>query len=312
MKFTEKVTLNDILKIIDAEPIGNLDVEILGINEIHKVNKGDISFVDHPKYYDRMLKSNADIIIINSKDVEVPEGKLLLISDDPFGDFVKIINYYQPFLPSNKNISDSSKIGKGTIIQPSCFIGNNVEIGDNCIIHANVTIYDNVKIGNNVIIHSGSVIGADAYYFQKKNGKYRKFVSCGNVIIEDNVEVGALCTIDRGVTSDTLIGEGTKFDNHVQVGHDSIIGKNCLIGCHSSIAGVTTIEDDVVIWARVAINKDIVIGKGSTVLAMSAVGKNVNPGDIVFGVPAIDHNKKWREMAALKNLPDFMAKFNDK
>ncbi|MDL2238853.1 UDP-3-O-(3-hydroxymyristoyl)glucosamine N-acyltransferase [Bacteroidales bacterium OttesenSCG-928-K22] len=310
MKFTTKVSLEKILEITGATPKGNLDAEILGLNEVHMVEKGDISFVDHPKYYNKILASKADIILINTEDVEVPEGKLLLISEDPFAAFVKLIKYFKPFESSNKNISDSAKIGKNTVIQPNCFVGNNVIIGDNCIIHSNVSIYDDVVIGNNVIIQSGSIIGGDAFYFQKRDGKYRKFETCGNVIIEDDVEIGALCTIDKGVTGDTRIGQGCKFDNHVQVGHDTVIGKNCLIGCHCSIAGVAIIEDDVVVWSKSAINKDLVIGKGAVVLAVSAVDKSVPAGQVVFGVPAIEANKKWRELAALRNLPDILKKLD--
>ena len=310
MKFTNKLALEKVIEITGAKPKGNLNVEILGLNEVHMVEKGDISFVDHPKYYDKLLHSKADIIIINTENVEIPEGKLLLICDDPFAAFVRLIKHFRPFVASNSCVSESAKIGANTVIQPNSFIGNNVTIGDNCIIHSNVSIYDHVVIGNNVIIQSGCVIGADAYYFQKRDGKYRKFESCGNVIIDNDVEIGALCTIDRGVTSDTKIGEGTKFDNHVQVGHDSVIGKNCLIGCHCSIAGVTVIEDDVVLWAEVAINKDLVVGKGAVVYATSAVGKSVPPGQVVFGIPAIEASKKWREMAALRNLPDILKKLN--
>ncbi|MDR2084432.1 MAG: UDP-3-O-(3-hydroxymyristoyl)glucosamine N-acyltransferase [Bacteroidales bacterium] len=311
MKFTTNITLETILEITGAKPKGNLNVEILGLNEVHMVEKGDISFVDHPKYYSKILNSKADIILINTEDVEVPEGKLLLISDDPFAAFVRLIKHFKPFVSSDTNVSDTAKIGKGSVIQPNCFVGNNVVIGEGCIIHSNVSIYDDVVIGNNVIIQSGSIIGGDAFYFQKKNGKYRKFETCGNVIIEDDVEIGALCTIDKGVTGDTRIGQGTKFDNHVQVGHDTVIGKNCLIGCHCSIAGVAIIEDDVIVWSKSAINKDLVIGKGAVILATSAVDKSVAPGQVVFGVPAIDAHKKWRELAALRNLPDILKKLDN-
>lgn len=204
-------------------------------------------------------------------------------------------------------ISPSALIGEGTIIQPGAFIGNHVTIGKNCLIHANASIYDHTIIGDDVIVHSNSVLGADAYYFQRRPEGYKKFESCGRVILKDRVEVGALCSIDKGVTGDTIIDEGTKLDNHCQVGHDTYIGKNCLIGSHAAIAGVTRIEDDVIIWGRVAINKDLVIGKGAVILATSAVDKSLAGGKTYFGVPADDVRKKWRELAALKQLPDFMA-----
>lgn len=311
MKFPVRVSLEKILELTGAEPYGNIAVEICGINEIHTVEHGDICFVDHPKYYDKTLKSNADIIIINTKDVDIPEGKLLLLTEDPFAAYMNIVKYFRPFMPCSSQVSETAKIGEGTVIQPNCFIGNDVVIGKNCIIHSNVSVYDGVTIGDNVIIHSGSVIGADAYYFQKKDGRYRKFESCGSVVIENDVEIGALCTVDRGVSNDTIVGEDTKLDNHVQIGHDSIVGKHCLIGCHTAIAGVTVVEDDVLIWAKVAVNKDIVIGKGSVILATSAVDKSVEPGKVVFGIPAEDASKKWRELAALRNLPDTLKKLNN-
>ena len=310
MKFKEKVSLDTILQITNAKPVGNLNVEILGINEIHTVEKGDISFVDSPKYYGKMLKSNASIILIDTDKVDIPEEKLLLVSDDPFAAYMRIVEYYNAFTPCSSAISPSAKIGKNTVIQPNSFVGNNVVIGDNCIIHSNVSIYDNCIIGNNVIIHSGCVLGADAYYFQKHNDTYRKFMSCGNVIICDDVELGALCTIDKGVSNDTIIGSGTKLDNHVQIGHDTVIGKNCLIGCHCSIAGVTVIEDDVLVWADASINKDLVIGKGSVILATSAVDKSVLPGKVMFGIPADEASKKWRELAALRSLPKILSKLD--
>lgn len=307
MRFITPLSLSAIAYLIDAKYIGPDNFSITGINEIHMVEKGDITFVDHPKYYEKALNSAATTIIIN-KEVACPEGKSLIITDDPFKAYLMIVNKYRPFEPSDRHISPSASLGKGTHIQPHVFIGNHVKIGSNCIIHSNVSIYDYCEIGDNVIIHSGSVIGADAYYFQKRDTGFVKFESCGNVIIGNNVEIGALCSIDRGVSGDTVIGEDTKLDNHCQVGHDTYIGKHCLIGSHAAIAGVTRIEDDVIIWGRVAVNKDLVIGKGAVVLATSAVDKSLAPGGTYFGVPAESASKVWREKAAVRALPEFMRK----
>lgn len=308
MKFDKSYSLHEIAAIIGAEMLGDKNHEITGINEIHMVENGDLTFVDHPKYYDKALKSNASTILINKK-VDCPEGKALLISDDPFEDYVKLVRKFRTFQASNTNVSSSATIGEGSIIQPTAFIGNHVKIGKNCIIHSNVSIYDHVIIGNDVIIHANSVLGADAYYFQRKPQGYRKLESCGNVVIKDRVEIGALCSIDKGVSGDTIIDEGTKLDNHCQVGHDTYIGKNCLIGSHAAIAGVTIIEDDVILWGRVAINKDIVIGKGAIILATSAVDKSIEGnGKVYFGAPAIDARTKWREMAATRQLPELLKK----
>ncbi len=309
MKFEKPSILQEVAAFLNARFDGPADFKITGINEIHMVEPGDLTFVDHPKYYNKALHSKATTILIN-QEVERPKGKALIISDDPFRDYVKLAKHYSPFLKSDQAVSAKAKIGEGTVIQPGAFIGNNVGIGKNCIIHSNVSIYDNSVIGDNVVIHANSVLGADAYYFQKKNNKYRKLESCGKVIIEDDVEIGALCAIDKGVSGNTTIGEGTKMDNHCQIGHDTVIGKNCLIGSHAAIAGVTKIEDDVIIWGRVAIDKDLVIGKGAVILATSATGKSLPGGKTYFGQPAVEVRKKWRELAAMRQLPDIIKKLS--
>jgi len=307
MNFPQPVTLQEIAALIGADFDGAVDFPVTGINEIHMVATGDLTFVDHPKYYTKALTSNASTIIIN-QHMEAPKGKALLFSVDPFADYVKLVRHYCAFIPSLAAVSPSARIGKGTIIQPGAFVGNHVVIGEHCIVHSNVSIYDHCIIGDNVIIHANTVIGADAYYFQRKPSGYRKLESCGRVVIGDNVEIGALCSIDRGVSGNTTIGKGTKIDNHVQVGHDTYIGFNCLIGAHTAIAGVTRIEDDVILWARVVINKDIVVGKGAIVLATSGLDKSVPGGKTYFGSPAGDVRQKWKEMAALKKLPEIIRK----
>ena len=307
MKFDSAQTLKEIAGLIHARFVGDPGFIVSGINEIHKVEPGDLTFVDHPKYYNKALKSKATTILIN-KDMDPPSGKALIISDHPFDDYIFLAKRFRPFQKAVSAISPSAEIGEGTIIQPGAFIGNHVKIGKNCIIHANSSIYDHCVIGNNVIIHAGAVIGSDAYYFQRRPEGYKKLESCGRVILEDNVEIGALTSIDKGVSGDTIISFGTKFDNHVQVGHDTYIGRNCLIGAFCAIAGVTRIEDDVILWASVLINKDLVIGKGAILLAGSGTEKSLEGGKTYWGVPAIEARKKWREVAALKMLPDIIQK----
>lgn len=307
MQFPRPYSLEEIAALLSAKFDGDPEFQITGINEIHMVGPGDLTFVDHPKYYDKALNSRATTILIN-KEVTRPEGKALIISDDPFRDYVFLAKYFRPFEASNNAISPTAKIGEGTVIQPGAFIGNHVRIGKNCLIHSNVSIYDNTQIGDEVIIHANSVIGADAYYYQKKPSGYRKLESCGRVVISDRVEIGALCSIDKGVSGDTFIGEGTKFDNHVQVGHDTYIGKDCLIGAHCAIAGVTKLEDEVILWGRVSINKDIVVGKGAVLLGTSAIDKSVEGGITYFGSPAEEARKKWRELVYIKRLPEVYKK----
>jgi UDP-3-O-[3-hydroxymyristoyl] glucosamine N-acyltransferase len=303
MKLNPAFTVKEIASLINARFTGDPGFKVTGINEIHMVETGDLTFVDHPKYYSKALNSNATTILIN-KDVEPPAGKCLIISDKPFDDYVFLVNKFRPFETSKSAVSPSAEIGEGTVIQPGAFIGNHVKIGTNCIIHANASIYDHSVIGNNVIIHSGAVIGADAYYFQRRPDGYKKLQSCGRVVLEDNVEIGALTSIDKGVSGDTIIGRGTKMDNHVQVGHDTYIGKNCLIGAHSAIAGVTRIEDDVILWGSVLVNKDLVLGPKTVMLASSGTERSLEGGKTYFGIPAEEARKKWREIATLKKIAE--------
>ena len=310
MKFPRTYTLKEISELIDSEYVGDENFSVLGMNEIHVVEPGDIVFVDHPKYYDKALESDATTILINKK-VKCPEGKALLISDDPFRDFNKLTAYFNPFNKANKSIADSAKVGEGTVIQPNVFIGNNVQIGTNCLIHPNVTIYDDCILGNNVIIHSGTVLGADAFYYKKRPKGFDKLQSSGSVLIEDNVEIGASCTIDRGVTGNTTIKEGTKIDNQVQIAHDTVIGRKCLIASHVGIAGCAILEDEVTLWGQVGVISGVTIGSGAVVYAQSGVGRSLDGGKAYFGSPCDDARKKYRELAGIKVLPQIIEKVNN-
>ncbi|WP_299052726.1 UDP-3-O-(3-hydroxymyristoyl)glucosamine N-acyltransferase [uncultured Polaribacter sp.] len=301
MKFKKVQTLQQIATLIDAKFIGDAVFSISGINEIHVVESGDIVFVDHPKYYDKALNSAATTILIN-KEVECPEGKSLLISEDPFRDFNKITNHFNPFIASKESIADTAVIGEGTIIQPNVFIGNNVVIGKNCVIHPNVTIYDDSIIGNNVTIHANTVLGADAFYYKNRATGFDKLISGGRVVLEDDVDLGASCTIDKGVTGDTTIGKGTKIDNQVHVGHDTRIGKKCLIASQTGIAGCVVIEDEVTIWGQVGTNSGITIGKGAVILGQTGVTKSVAGGKSYFGTPISESREKLKELAEIKRF----------
>jgi UDP-3-O-[3-hydroxymyristoyl] glucosamine N-acyltransferase len=307
MKFNKPHSLEDIAKLLNCEFVGNRHFEVLGMNEIHVVEKGDIVFVDHPKYYDKALQSKATIVLINKK-VDCPEGKALLISDDPFRDFNKLTQHFKPFQPTNHAIAVSAKIGENTIIQPNTFIGNYVVIGKNCIIHSNVSIYDHTIIGDNVIIHAGTILGADAFYYKKRPDGFDQLLSGGRVVIENNVGIGALCTIDKGVTGDTTIGEGTKIDNQVHVGHDTLIGKKCLIASQTGIAGCVIIEDEVTIWGQVGTTSGITIGTKAVIMGQTGVTKSVEGGKSYFGTPIEESREKLKQLANIKKIPEILNK----
>lgn len=310
MKFPSPVSVQWVADFIGAKLIGNRDGFATGLNEIHKVEPGDIVFVDHPKYYDKCLHSAAQFIIIN-QETAVPEGKAILVCNEPFEAYLQLVRHFRPFQPSDKMISDTAVIGEGTVIMPGVFIGRHVTIGKNCIIHPHVTIGDYTFIGNNVIIQSGTVIGSDAFYYNTRKTRevwYKKMESCGRVVIHDDVEIGAGCTIDRGVSGDTVIGRGTKFDNQVHIGHDTVVGKNCLFAAQVGVAGAVEIKDGVILWGQVGVSKTLTIGENAVVLAQTGVPSSLEGNKTYFGYPAEEASYKRRELVWIKRIPEIWEK----
>ncbi|PZR32351.1 MAG: UDP-3-O-(3-hydroxymyristoyl)glucosamine N-acyltransferase [Azospira oryzae] len=310
MKFPSPIAVQEIAQLIGAKLVGNVNGLVTGINEIHKVESGDLVFVDHPKYYDKCIHSAATFIIIN-KEASYPEGKALLIVEQPFEAYQTIVRHFRPFQPATQMISETAVIGEGSYIAPNAFIGHHVTIGKNCRIFPNVTILDHCVIGNNVVIQAGTVVGSDAFYYNTKKDRdvwYKRMESGGRVVVEDDVEIGAGCTIDRGVSHDTLIGRGTKIDNLIHIGHDTVIGKNCLFAAQVGIAGATTIEDGVILWGQVGVSKTLTIGANAVVLAQSGVPASVEGGKIYFGSPVEDASVKKRELIWIKRIPEIWEK----
>lgn len=310
MTFPSPVAVSWIADFINAKMLGNKNSVASGINEIHKVKNGDIVFVDHPKYYEACLNSDATCIIIN-KETEIPEGKTLFVVDDPFEAYLKIVDHFKPFIPSKKMISDSAQVGEDSIVMPNVFLGNNVVVGGGCVIHPNVIIYDDCVIGNHVEIHSGTVIGSDAFYFNTKKNRehwFKKMKSCGIVEIKDHVEIGANCTIDRGVSDSTVIGSGTKMDNLIHVGHDVVIGKNCLIAAQVGIAGGTVLGDGVTLWGQVGVNKTISIGDNAIVMGQGGVTSSIEGNKTYWGTPIQEFYSKRKELVLIKRLPEIWEK----
>lgn len=302
MDFPRHYTLEELAKIIKAKGlIGQKDLRISGLNEIHRVKKGQILFVDHPKYYERALQSEATALIID-KEIEIPLGKGLILSENPFSDFDCLIRHFSPIIKAQEHRSKKATVGKNTYIGPGVFLGDHVRIGRDCLIHPNVTIHPHTVIGNQVVVQSGTILGGDAFYYQKCGGEFKKLHSGGTLCIEDRVEIGSCCTIDRGLTDQTFIGEGSKLDNLIQIGHDTKIGKNCLIASHTGIAGCCTLEDQVILWGQVGISSGLTIGEKAIVLAQSGVSKNLEGNKTYFGYPAQQVNAAFRSLAALKEF----------
>lgn len=310
MQFPSPVPVQWIADLVQATLIGNKTAHATGINELHKVEPGDLVFVDHPKYYDTCINSKADFIIIN-KETAIPEGKALLVTDNPFDAYCKIVAHFRPFEKASVMVSSSATVGEGSFIYPSAFIGHHVTIGKNCIIHPNVSIMDYTCIGDNVVIQAGSVIGSDAFYYNSKKNRevwFKKMPSCGRVIIENDVEIGANCTIDRGVSHDTVIGRGTKMDNMIHIGHDTVIGKNCLIAANVVVAGVVTIEDGVTLWGGVIVNKTLTIGENAVLLGRTGVGSSLEGNKTYWGAPAQEANAAKRDLVWIKRIPQIWEK----
>jgi UDP-3-O-[3-hydroxymyristoyl] glucosamine N-acyltransferase len=276
--------------------VGDGTRKVTGINEIHMVEPGDVVFVDHAKYYDATLQSTASVVLID-KEVSVPTNKTLLVVADPFTSFKKLCVHF--LQEKEETLQKAPKIAKTAIIHEGVSIGKYVTIGERTVIFPGVVIYDHTVIGNDVIIHANSVIGADAFYFKRRKTHHDKMLCIGNVVIEDEVEIGAACTIDRGVSASTRIGKGSKLDNQIQIGHDTVIGERCLFAAHVGIAGCVKIEDEVVMWGQVGCAANVTIGKGAVILAQSGISKSLPGATTYFGSPAGPSREKMKELATL-------------
>ena len=215
MDLKQPLTAADVAAMIGAKALGNTQRLVTGINEINRIREGDLLFVDHPKYYAKALNSSASVVLINKDDVAIPEGKAIIFCTDPCAEYNKLVAHFSPRLGWG---GMGPSIGENSQVHPTAVIGPEVRIGKDCNIMPGVVIYGPADIGDRVTIHANTVLGADPFYFKKRATGYDKMIPCGSVVIEDDVEIGALCTIDRGVSADTRIGRGTKMDNHVQVG----------------------------------------------------------------------------------------------
>jgi len=310
MKFSSPISVVDIAKKIGAKIIGDESLMATGINEIHKVTQGDITFVDVKKYFHKSLSSAASIIILNEV-VECPEGKVLLVCDEPFEAYNKLVIEQRPAQSLSSTISDTAIIHPSAIIEPNVVIGHHVRIGKYTYIQANVTIHAHTIIGDHVTVQPGTVIGSEAFYFKKNPNGYKKWHTGGRVIIEDHVDIGPCCTICLGVSGDTIIGEGSKLDGQVHIGHGAVVGKNCLLAAQVGIGGKTILEDEVVCYGQVGIAQNIRIGKKAVIAAKSGVSKSLEGGKIYFGIPAVELRKHHRQAAFLRQLPDLIKRLEE-
>ena len=332
MKFTAK----QIAKILDGEIEGNPETEVSKLSKIEEGEKESLSFLSNPKYNSYLYTTKASIVIVNHTfklDKEV--NTTLIRVKDAYASFSKLLEFYNE-VKNNKSgieqpsfISESSKIGNNEYIGaftyigenvvignnvkifPNCYIGDNTTIGDNCVLFAGVKVYSETQIGNNCKIHSSSTIGSDGFGFAPdENGEYKAIPQIGNVIIEDNVDIGSGSTIDRATLGSTIIRKGVKLDNQIQIAHNVEVGKNTVIAAQTGIAGSTKIGENCMIGGQVGIVGHLVIGNGVKIQAQSGITKNLKDGDTVQGTPAFGYSDFNKSYVYFRNLPKIAATVN--
>lgn len=330
--------LSELATRISAKIIGDSTVEIEGVGSIERAKEGEVTLLAREKYKRYVETTKASAIITNEKLSSGILDKNLLIVEDPYVAFADVIEIFAPqnyiatgiserayiskeaFVQSGTTImagayiEKGAYIGKNVVIYPNVYVGYLSRIGDNCVIYPNVVIRERCLIGNNVIIHSGAVIGADGFGFIMGKDGYRKVPQIGGVIIEDNVEIGANCTIDRATVGDTIIRAGTKLDNLIQVGHNVEIGENTIIAGQSGIAGSTKIGSWVQIGGQVGIAGHLHIGDRTRIGGKSGVISDVQPEKEMAGYPAVERWEWLKMYGILKNMlskrKDFVGQKN--
>ena len=328
-----KFTAEQIAGILEGEVVGNPYAEVSKLAKIEEGIEGSLTFLANPKYVSHIYTTQATITIVN-KSFE-PEQVLtttLIKVEDAYKSFSKLLEYYnqvklmksgieQPsvisedvvygeglYLGSFCYIGKNVTIGKNAKIYPNSFIGDNVVIGDDCVFFAGVRIYSETVIGNNCTVHSGSIIGSDGFGFApQEDGTYQKVPQIGNVIIEDNVEIGACTTIDRATLGSTIIRKGVKLDNQIQIAHNVEIGENTVIAAQTGIAGSTKIGKNCMIGGQVGFAGHLTIGDNVKIQAQSGIGKNLNDGEIVQGSPAFNYGDFSKSYVHFRNLPKIVA-----
>lgn len=286
---------------LSAELIGDGSILITGINEIHHVEHGDLSFVDHPKYYGPALDSSASVILIDQHR-ECPPGKALLVVEQPFAAYNNLVLRERPVRRWDDTIDPTARIGANTSIGPGAVVGAYAVIGRDCRIGPNAMIGDGVVLKDRVTVGPGAIIGSEAFYFKGGKDGLTPWRSGGTVLLEEDVAIGPNCNIARGVSSTTTIGRGTKLDALVQIGHDCKIGQHCLMAAQVGIAGNTTVGDWCVFQGQAGIAQNIVLGDRTVILAQSGVGKDLEGGKSYFGSPVQEARKAFKDIAVLRKL----------
>ncbi|MFD0991779.1 UDP-3-O-(3-hydroxymyristoyl)glucosamine N-acyltransferase [Tenacibaculum geojense] len=331
-----KFTAEQIAGILEGDVVGNPNEEVSKLSKIEEGCKGSLTFLANPKYNNYIYDTSASIVIVNKSFTPEKEIAATLIKvDDAYKAFSQLLEFYNQvknnktgrenphFIASSAEIGENEyigafsyigeqvKIGKNVKIYPNSYVGDNVVIGDNTIVFAGVKIYSETIIGKNCKIHSGTIIGSDGFGFAPdENGEYQAVPQTGNVIIEDNVDVGSNSTIDRATLGSTIIRKGVKLDNQIQIAHNVEIGKNTVIASQSGIAGSTKIGENCMIGGQVGIVGHISIGNNVKIQAQSGIGRNLKDNDVVQGSPAFGYGDYNKSYVVFKNLPKLAKTIN--
>jgi UDP-3-O-[3-hydroxymyristoyl] glucosamine N-acyltransferase len=331
---TQKRTLREIAEHVGGQLCGDPDTTILGASTLSEAREGDISFLVNRKYTRQLETTRASALIVGR---EIPEARVpLLVVEDPYFAFsqVLVLLYGQrkhqvvgispraAIAPDAQigedcqihdfaTVASGVRIGRGCVVYPCAYIGEGVEIGDDTIIHANAVVYERCRIGRRVLIHANSTVGSDGFGFATHNGVHHKIPQIGGVIVEDDVEIGACSSIERGTLSDTVIGQGSKLGDLVTIGHGTRIGPHCLIVAQVGIAGSATLGHHCTLGGQVGVVGHIALGDHVTVAAQAGVINNVADGQIVAGAPAVDMNRARRAYAMIPYLPQIRQDIRD-
>ena len=324
-----KFTAEQIAGILDGEVLGNPNAEVHTLSKIEEGTSGSLTFLANPKYQNFIYTTQATITIVNKtfQPEQTIETTLIKV-EDAYKSFSKLLEYYNQvklmksgieqfsvlsenvvygeglYLGSFAYVGKNVEIGVNAKIYPNTFIGDNVKIGDNCIFFAGAKIYSETVIGNNCTIHSGAIIGSDGFgYAPLDDGTYNKVPQIGNVIIENNVEIGACTTIDRATLGSTIIRNGVKLDNQIQIAHNVEIGSNTVIASQTGIAGSSKIGKNCQIGGQVGIAGHLTIGDGVRIQAQSGVGRNIKDNETLQGSPTFGYTDFNKSYVHFKNLP---------
>ena len=331
-----KFTAAQIAVILEGEVEGNPEIEVSKLSKIEEGGPESLSFLANPKYTQFIYTTKASIVIVNKIfKAEKEINSTLIRVEDAYKSFSKLLEYYNQvkmnktgiespvfisksaiygeniYIGAFAYLGENIKIGNNTKIYPNVYIGDNVNIGDNVILFSGAKIYSDTIIGDNCVIHSSDILGADGFGFApNEKGEFIKVPQTGNVIIEDNVDVGAATSIDRATLGSTIIRKGVKLDNHIQIAHNVEIGKNTVIAAQTGIAGSTKIGENCMIGGQVGIVGHITIGNNVKIQAQSGIGRNVKDNEILQGSPALPYSDYNKSYVHFKNLPKTMNRIN--